>query len=221
MILTLRRFLTWCWGHKRVISSYAFLVTLGLAVYIQVSIFAHQDGVYATVDETPKAPVALVFGAGVKRDGTPTDALRDRVLTGVELYKAGKVRKIVMTGDNGTRYHNEVTPMIALAIAEGVPREDVVGDYAGFRTYESCYRARDVFGLYEVIAVSQAFHLPRILYICGSMNIHTVGLVADRGTYREAERWEVREFFARLKAWWQVEITKPLPRYLGPVEKIF
>ena len=184
-------------------------------------ILAYDRGIYQEVATAPPRPVALVFGGGVKTDGSPTDALRDRILTGVDLYNAGKVRKIVMTGDNGTRLHDEVTPMRELAIARGVPAEDVIGDYAGFRTYESCFRARDVFGLSDVIAVSQAFHLPRILYLCNSMNVHAIGMSADRERYVDAAWWQGREFLARFKAWYQVEITKPLPRYLGAWERVF
>jgi vancomycin permeability regulator SanA len=206
---------------RKHIFSVLFLIAIASVFAIQNMVLAYRTVVFHSVSQVPSAPVALVFGAGVNIDGSPTDSLRDRVLTGVELYKSGKVRKIVMTGDNGTRYHDEVTPMRNLAIEEGVPSDDVIGDYAGFRTYESCYRARDVFGLSSVIAVSQNYHLPRILYICNSMRVNAVGVSADRGQYADMYWSETREFLARLKAWWQVEITKPLPRYLGEKEKVF
>ncbi len=173
--------------------------------------------------EVPETPVALVFGAGLNRDGTPSGALRDRVLTGVDLYNAGKVQKLLMTGDNGHRFYDEATAMRRLAEAEGVPPEDIVLDYAGFRTYESCYRARDIFGLTSVIAVSQSYHLPRIQYICERMGIDVIGLSADRQFYnaKHVRAWHIRESLARAKAVWQVEITKPLPKFLGNKECVF
>jgi len=194
------------------------VVTIGIA---QITITQYEKDLYRSVDHVPPAPVALIFGAGVKSDGTPTDALRDRIQTGVALYNAGKVRKLLMTGDNGSIYYDEVTAMKAYAMAQGVPEQDIVLDYAGFRTYDSCYRARDVFGLWNVIAVSQEFHLPRILYTCNNLGIRTKGFVADQHVYLHAGAWEVREFLARYKAWLDVEIHRPLPKFLGKKEKVF
>ena len=102
-----------------------------------------------------------------------------------------------------------------------MPEDVVVLDYAGFRTYDSCYRARDVFGLWDVIGVSHAYHLPRIRYICEAMGIRTVGYVADRREYLGEGWWKIREFLADTKAWIEVNITKPLPRFLGPKENLF
>lgn len=197
------------------------MLSILYVVRSQYMILSYRGMIYEDLTRVPTAPVALVFGGGVKPDGTPSDALRDRVLASVDLYTARKVRKIVMTGDNGSNHYDEVTPMRTLAIRAGVPSEDVVGDYAGFRTYESCYRAREVFGLWDVVAVSQEFHLPRILYLCNTMGVHAVGFEADRALYRDARLWNVREFLARIKAVFQREITKPLPRYLGDRERVF
>jgi len=173
------------------------------------------------LNELHPQPVALVFGGGVKKDGTLSNALEDRVIKSIELYKAGKVSKLLMTGDNGSRHYDEVTPMKAYAIDAGVPAEDIVLDYAGFRTYDSCYRARDIFGLTDVIAVSQAFHLPRILYICNTLGIYTTGYIADRRKYVAKNTWAIREFLAKFKAWYQVELTKPFRKYLGKKESVF
>ena len=111
--------------------------------------------------------------------------------------------------------------MKKLAIESGVPEGDIVLDYAGFRTYDSCYRARDVFGLWEVIVVSQDFHLPRILYICNRLGVQSLGYSANRRVYQDILVWQAREVLARFKAWYQVEITKPLPKYLGKKETVF
>lgn len=198
-----------------------FLVVIALLVYSQVLILGYGDRVYYNLEEVNTTSVAIVFGAGLKRDGSLSDALYDRVLSGIELYRAGKVDKLLMTGDNGTRYHNEVTPMKEMAVEEGIPEEDVVLDYAGFRTYDSCYRARDIFGVKEAIVVSQDFHLPRIIYICNRMGLKVWGYASDRREYMDEGIWAVREMLARLKAWYQVEYSKPLPKLLGEKEYIF
>ncbi len=172
-----------------------------------------------SVTSTPSAPVALVFGAGLKPNGKPSDALYDRIEVGAELYKEGKVEKIIMTGDNGSRLYNEVVPMQETAEALGVPKKDIILDYAGFRSYDSCYRARDVFGVTSTIVVSQKFHVPRILFICRALGIKTEGVGADKHIYNEAGGyWPVREFLARVKAFTEVVITRPKPKFLGERE---
>jgi vancomycin permeability regulator SanA len=173
------------------------------------------------VATVPTSSVALVFGAGLNRDGTPSDALADRVQTALELYQAGKVQKILMSGDNGSTDYDEVSSMKRYAVAHGVPAQDVVLDYAGFRTYDSCYRAQAIFGVRNVIAVSQAFHLPRIIYTCQALGINTVGVSASKRPYRYEKAWDRREFVARAVAWLEVNVTKPKPKFLGKSELIF
>ena len=128
-----------------------------------------------------------------------------------------------MTGDNGRQEYDEVTAMKKFAIERGIPEENIVLDYAGFRTYDSCYRARDIFGLdkYRVVAVSQKFHLPRILYTCNNFGIESIGLIADKNTYVYAQLWQGREFLARFKAWLDVEVFRPKPKFLGKQEYVF
>jgi SanA protein len=109
----------------------------------------------------PSAPVAIIFGAGLNRDGTPMPVLADRVRTGVDLYRAGAVRKLLLSGDNRFKDYSEPEAMRALAVELGVPAGDLVLDFAGRSTYDTCYRARYVFGVRKAVAVTQAFHLPR------------------------------------------------------------
>lgn len=185
-------------------------------VMVRATVTAMDD-----VTTVPASSVALVFGAGLNRDGTPSDALADRVQTALELYQAGKVQKILMSGDNGSTDYDEVSSMKRYAVAQGVPADDVVLDYAGFRTYDSCYRAQAIFGVREVIAVSQSFHLPRIVYICQAFGIKTVGVAANKQRYRYENAWGRREFIARAITWVEVNITHPKPRFLGKKEPIF
>jgi len=192
---------------------------LGFFVFLvsQISILTHREAY--TVTSTPSAPIALVFGAGVLPNGEPSHALYDRVITGAELYKEGKVEKLLMTGDNGTRHYNEVAVMKKVAIEEGVPEKDIVLDYAGFNTYDSCYRAGVIFGVTSTIAVSQEFHLARIDYICEAREITTYPVIADKRAYREARLyWPMREMLARSKAWLNVFLIRPEPKFLGELE---
>ena len=175
-----------------------------------------------SVEDAPTRRVAIVFGAGLWRDGTPSPVLRDRVDTAADLYFAGKVEKLLMSGDNRFEYYNEPAAMRAYAMQLGVPEEAIVLDYAGRRTYDTCYRARDIFGVSQAILVTQRFHLPRALYTCNKLGVETVGVPADRRTYRAASLtfWNLREVPATLVAWWEVNISHPLP-VLGSPEPIF
>ena len=141
------------------------------------------EQIYTEALEAPSSPAAIVLGAGYLPSGRLSDALADRMDTAIALYQAGKVNKLLLTGDNRFADYNEPAAMAAYAEARGVPREDLVLDYAGRRTYDSCYRATAIFGAEQAILVTQAFHLPRALYTCNQLGLETVGVVADRHTY--------------------------------------
>ncbi len=175
-----------------------------------------------TAQSVPPTPVAIVFGAGLWRDGTPTSVLRDRIATAAQLYFDGKVQKILMSGDNSYLNYNEPGAMHDYAVSLGVPGEAIVLDYAGRRTYDTCFRARAIFGLQEAILVTQNFHLPRALYTCRALGIHAVGVPSDRQDYRLSSIvwWNLRELPATLTALLQVHITHPVP-ILGNPELIF
>ncbi|MBW3623258.1 MAG: YdcF family protein [Armatimonadetes bacterium] len=175
---------------------------------------------YATVQDAPARPVALVFGAGIRR-GRPSPILYDRLFTAAELYRAGKVQKLLVTGDNGSLDYNEVAVMRRALMRMGVPGEDVVKDHAGFRTYDSCYRARDVFDVDRAILVTQAFHLPRAVYLARTMGIDAVGVRADRRPYTRESGYRWREWLACSWSWVELNITRPRPRFLGPKEPLF
>src|SRR5512140_2059301 len=133
--------------------------------------------IFSIKDVMPRR-VAIVFGAGLWRDGTPTPVLRDRVQTAANLYFSGKVEKLLMSGDNRFVNYNEPEAMRQYAIKLGVPDKDIVLDYAGRRTYDTCYRARDIFRVDSVILVTQDFHLPRALYLCNMLGVEAVGVPA-------------------------------------------
>ncbi|HET9912187.1 MAG TPA: ElyC/SanA/YdcF family protein [Anaerolineales bacterium] len=171
--------------------------------------------------QVPSKSVAIVFGAEVRPNGQLSPMLAARVRQAVEAYRAGRVHKILMTGDNSRTDYDEVTAMKRYAVELGVPADVIHLDYAGFSTYESCYRARDIFGVRDAIVITQGFHLPRAVYTCAHLGIDTVGLeTSDRGLYsaRTMRRHEVREILATAKALWDVHLSHPLPTFLGKYE---
>lgn len=177
--------------------------------------------VYQRVEDVPTAPVGIVFGAKVYESGALSPVLEARVRAAVDLYHAGKVRKLLMTGDNGRASYDEVTAMKRRAVALGVPAVDVVRDFAGFRTYDSCYRAREIFGVDRAVLVTQAFHLNRAVFLARRLGIDAVGFAAPPGMpdymIRASER---RELLARAAAVSDTLLHRR-PKYLGHKEPLF
>jgi SanA protein len=175
------------------------------------------DQIYASVAVTPSEPVAIVFGAGYWPSGRLSSALADRMETAIALYQAGKVNKLLLSCDNRFVDYNEPEAMAWYATERGIPRDDLVLDYAGRRTYDSCYRARDIFGVERAVLVTQAFHLPRALYTCQRLGLEVVGTVADRRPYIRALWYQLREVFALARAWLDLNLLKPLPVLGDPI----
>jgi SanA protein len=173
-------------------------------------------------EEAPASRLAIVFGAGLRRDGSPTAILRDRVETAAALYFSGKVEKILMSGDNSYEYYNEPGSMKEYALSLGVPETAIVMDYAGRRTYDTCYRAKAIFGVEEALLVTQGFHLPRALFLCNALGIDSYGIEANNNSYRSRSLmiWNIREQVATLGAFIDVFVSNPLP-VLGAPEPIF
>jgi SanA protein len=164
-----------------------------------------------SVATAPRRRVAIVFGAGLWPDGSPSPILADRVSTAVALYERGAVDKLLMTGDNRHLNYNEPGAMRAYAGALGVPEDDIVLDYAGRRTYDSCYRARHIFGVTDAVLVTQAYHLDRALFTAHHLGIDVVGVAADQRDYAQIRYYWWRELAATTVAYWQVLVTRPEP----------
>jgi vancomycin permeability regulator SanA len=190
------------------------IVRTGILVYSRPRTFFPES--------VPEGQVALVLGAGLNRDGSPGVVLRDRVDAAAELYFLGKVQKLLMSGDNLSRYYNEPGAMFDYALSLGIPAEDIVLDYAGSRTYDSCFRAAEIFSVKKLIVVTQAYHLPRAIFLCNAFNINAYGVPADEANYnrRGYTFWWAREIMASSVAIWDVYIAKPEP-ILGQPEPIF
>lgn len=172
-------------------------------------------------EEAPQRPVAIVFGAAVYRSGRLSPMLRDRMETAIGLYKLGKVEHLLLSGDNSSDDYNEPGAMKAYAMARGVPEEALQPDYAGRRTYDTCYRAREIFRVESVILVTQEFHLPRALFTCDRLGLDAVGVAADLRNYHPRSlAWSrSRELAALLRALVDTTVQLP-PAVLGEVEPL-
>lgn len=193
-----------------------------LLIFLRISLYLYASRITYQKENAPNFRTAIVFGAGLRSDGSPTSILKDRVKTAVDLYKTGKVEKILLTGDNRFVNYNEPAAMAAYAHDLGVPQTDLVLDYAGQSTYDSCYRAKSIFKLDQAILVTQSFHLPRALYICNEMGIKSIGVTADQQKYWTFSfmYWQIRELPASLVAILDVWILKPIP-ILGDSDPIY
>ena len=174
-------------------------------------------------DDVPVKRVAIVFGAGLRHDGTPTPILRDRVNTAASLYFSGKVEKLLMSGSMQYLTYNEPESMRQYALSLGVPDEAIVLDYAGSRTYDTCYRAKAVFEVSDALLVTQKFHLPRAIFLCDSLGLEVLGVEVK--STRQAWRgspliWNTRELLATVVAFLDLYITQPKPT-LGEPSPLF
>lgn len=188
---------------------FLFVTIISINWYVEHS---SQTYMYTLEENVPQKEAALILGAAVYKNGALTPILYDRAVTALELYRQGKVKKILVSGDNSTLEHNEVIPVSKFLIGQGVPKEAIFLDYAGFDTYDSMYRARDVFKASSLIIVTQHFHMPRSLYIAHNLGIDAVGVDADKRLYGGQNT--LREYFATVKAWLDVSFHSK-PEFLG------
>jgi SanA protein len=161
------------------------------------------------------ADCIIVPGALVQPDGQPSYMLKDRLDVAFELYEAGAAPKILVSGDHGTASYDEVNNMRKYLEGRGVPTEDIFMDHAGFDTYDTMYRARDVFMVKSAIVVTQKYHLWRAVYLADTMGISIQGVACDRYKSAMQAYYSAREMAARAKDFFQAYILKPAPKYLG------
>lgn len=186
----------------------ALLAIVLIISYVQ---FSHLDELAVSLDDLRPAPYAIILGASVKSDGTPSDALYDRILIGSELIKTKKASTLLMTGDGGAFHINEVAAMKRVAMDLGVAEQDIIVDGQGYRTYESCKRAKQVYDIHEAIIVTQRFHLARSMYLCEFFGIESQGMAADRQTYQKENFFILRDLASSFKAWWDTRVIAPIP----------
>lgn len=198
-----------------IITARIVLVIIVFTLYANYSVYeAGSKGIYST-DNAPQAEAAVVLGARVYKSGALSQVLVDRMDTGIELYQKGKVKKLLLTGDHGQITYDEVNAMRKYALSRGVSDKDIFMDHAGFSTYDSMYRAKEVFMVKKALLVTQEFHLPRALYIARAVGLKANGVTADKREYIGMDYIYFREILARTKAAAQVIISMK-PKYLGP-----
>ena len=191
----------------------AILATpLAMNAFVMLSVQQH----ILSTDKTASlaADCILILGAGVKADGTPSDMLEDRLLQGIALYELGSAEKLLVSGDHGQVDYDEVNTMKLFAISHGVPSSDIFMDHAGFSTYESLYRAKEIFQAEKIIIVTQRYHLYRALYVARALGLDAYGVASDYRSYAGQSYYSAREMAARVKDFFQV-ILKPQPTIMG------
>ncbi|QMU76281.1 hypothetical protein GXW83_11545 [Streptacidiphilus sp. PB12-B1b] len=200
-------------GQRRAVQLLAALAVLALlpATWLQLS----TDSRLRTVADAPSEPVVVVFGAGLNPDGTPSPYLAGRLDTALQLYRLGKAKAFLVTGDNDRADYDEPDAMRTYLLRHGVPADRVVRDYAGFHTWDSCDRARRVFGVRSALLVSQEFHIRRAVALCRAAGIDAYG-VGDQQAHDTTWYYGgVRELPAAAEALYDV-LVRPDPTFLGP-----
>lgn len=203
---------------KRLLICGTALFLLGSCALAAINVYMIQSVkdriVTAGTAKSLEADCILVLGAGVHQDGSPSNMLEDRLLRGIELYDQGVAPKLLMSGDHGREDYDEVNVMKEFAKDHGVASEDIFMDHAGFSTYESMYRAREVFQAEKIVVVTQKYHMYRAIYAAEKMGLEAYGVTSDQRTYAGQRRRDVRELLARAKDF-ATGILKPEPKYLG------
>jgi vancomycin permeability regulator SanA len=200
---------------KKLITVAVVVVCLGLAPvgWAYASTAAHR----ASADDVPVMPVGLVLGAGVRPDGTPSLSLKGRIDVAADLYRRGKVKVLLASGDNRVKDYDEPTVMRDHLIRRGVPARRIVRDYAGRDTWDSCTRAKRVFGVERLTVISQNWHLPRAVALCEAAGLEAWGVGDDLWIRGATEVAYVREPVAMMKAMIDV-VLRPDPAVLGRPE---
>lgn len=182
--------------------------------YVHFQVHSYDDRIITNLNELDtsrwgRPRVAIVFGASVYSNGDLSRVLEDRVDTAIELYRAGKVDRILVSGDNRHPSYNEPKAMQEYLVTHAVASKDVIVDYAGRSTYETCLRAKEVFGLQRAVLVSQSYHLPRALYISNQLGLEAVGMAGDLRLKSKIDYQSVREWAAEVKAFLNLKYFPP------------
>ena len=179
------------------------LLILSIPFYIK---YKSRHKIFARIENVPKTEFVIVLGAAITLDNQPSSYLKYRLDDAIDLYKAGKIKKILVSGDNGNDAHDEISVMNNYLVQNGIPQNVIYGDYAGFDTYSSMDRAKKIFRINKAIIVSQGFHLPRSLYIAHQKGIEATGYASNQSFGKNANSF--REHFASIKAYFDCLINR-------------
>jgi len=206
----MKKFKKW---FKRLIV-FGLIIAVFIVTVNGVVIGTTQAYVFTSENEVPKADVYMVLGAYVFPSGNPSTVLRDRLDTAIDVANNEDI-KFLLSGDHGQIEYDEVNNMKAYLIEQGIPQENIYLDHAGFSTYESMYRARDIFEVDSMVVFTQDFHINRSVYLARNMGIDAYGVPSDKHFYYKILKYQVRESLARVKDFMMVNVFKPEPTYLG------
>lgn len=198
------------------LSCFAFVLFANLRI-----LNAHNDRLHTDVSQIPARETGLVLGASrVLSDGRPNLHFKNRMDATAALFRAGKIKRVIVSGDNGRRSYDEPSMMKESLVARGIPASAVICDYAGFRTLDSVVRAREVFGLKDCIIITQRYHNTRALEIAGATGLDALGFAAKDVVFRHSVRTEIREVVARTVAVLDLYVWHRQPRFSGPPEPL-
>lgn len=199
------------------ISHYWFILLIFLILLFVFPLTVWQrgrDSIYVSIDSIKARPVAIVFGAGLTVQNTPSDALLDRLTVAAELYHRGLVDSLLLSGDNHTQEYNEPEVMKQTLVDNfAVPAEVIFADYAGRRTYDTCRRAHELWGIDQAILVTQGYHLPRAIWTCEALGIQSDGISATLQPYIKEMSFKIRELGAIYKMF--IDLYFIEPDYIG------
>jgi SanA protein len=202
---------------KKLIKPFTILsaVILLMVLVANVLVLRKSKGyLYDQVTDVPDCYTAIVLGAKVSSKGIPSNYLQDRLDMSIELYRHKKIKRFLLSGDHGRTSYDEVNNMKAYLIEKGINTEDIFLDHAGFDTYNTMVRAKEIYQVDNAIIVTQEFHLPRAVYIARSKGLDAYGIKADKRTYGGMKSLKIREILARVKAFTEVTMNMK-PKFLG------
>lgn len=189
---------------------------MGMSLWIR---YHYETQLFYKAVEVPITKAGLVLGASVKRNSIPSEVLRQRLEAANALYQSGRIQKLILSGDNTRPYYDEVNVMKKYMLKKGIPPKDIFLDHNGIRTFDSLYRARHKFGCQKLVIISQAFHLPRALFIASHLGIKAYGFSADSSVESKDKFLMLRENFARGLAILDIYVYKRNPPPVGdPVD---
>lgn len=202
---------------KKIKTLFTFILSLSLIYFsVFVPYFVKsfsQSHLETSIDKVETKRVGIVFGASVRPDRTPSDMLRDRLDTAIELFVRGKIQDILVSGDNSTKKYNEPLVMYQYLVEKGIPTEHIFRDYAGLRTFDTCIRAKTIWNVNKAVLITQEYHLYRAIYTCEKLGIESVGFSATKHKYAVEDTYRIREYFAIINGFLDLNIVKP--EYIG------
>ena len=218
MLLRINRIIYFeTYSVKKILTFFVGVILILWLFIIGVNIYVLQfskDTIYTDIDLLPSKKVGLVFWASVYRNGNPSPVLKDRLDWAHDAYSAGKIQRIIVSGDNSVEKYDEPTAMQQYLIWKGVDEEDIFLDYAGFDTFDSLYRTEYIFWTDDLLLFTQAFHLKRALYIADWLWLTAIWYATDQNIYINQSYNNRREFFSRIKAFLEIEIINAKPKFL-------